>query len=156
MHLGRHARRIAIPVQQVEGKRIASHQVVVDDERPDEVVTAQHVERIRHLGALEIAALVHLALERGDLFLVDEDFELAAAAEIDERGHEARAHDAFVLFRRHIGERRRQQRAAEAVAQRIDLTFAGRLFDRVQGRQRTFPHVVDEVLAGESGVRIDP
>ena len=43
----------------------------------------------------------------------------------------------------------RQQRAAQAVADRIDLALAGRLLDRVERRERTLEHVVLEALVGE-------
>ena len=72
VYLRRHPRRIAVPVQKVEREWIAPEQVVVDDERPDQVVRAQQVERVAHLAAFEITALPHLLLERGHLVLVDE------------------------------------------------------------------------------------
>ena len=80
VHPRRHAGRIGVPVQQVERERIVAQQVVVDDERPDQVVGAQHVERRRHLAAFEIAALVHLVFERLQLLLVDEHAQLAGLA----------------------------------------------------------------------------
>ena len=56
----------------------------------------------------------------------------------------------------HPGQRRGQQRAAEAVADRSDLALAGRLLDRVERRQRTLQHVVLERLVAELLVRVDP
>lgn len=43
---------------------LLAQQVVADDEGPDQVI-AQHVEGRRHVGAIEIPALIHLALEGG-------------------------------------------------------------------------------------------
>src|SRR3546814_5606850 len=48
------------------------------------------------------------------------------------------------------------QRAAQAVADRVHVALTGRLFDRVERRQRPLVHVVDEVLPGEPLVRVDP
>ena len=64
VHLRRHPRRVLVPVQEIERKGVASHEVIVDDERPDQIVAAEHVEGVRHVRTFEIAALAHLALER--------------------------------------------------------------------------------------------
>src|SRR5437870_7538523 len=58
--LFRSARRIGVPVQQIEGERVLAEQVVVHHERPHQVVGAQQVEAAGHLRALEVAARVHL------------------------------------------------------------------------------------------------
>ena len=63
---------------------------------------------------------------------------------------------AVVALRRHVPEGRAEQRAAEAVADRVDLALAGRLLDRVERGERAFEHVVLEVLAGEPRVRVHP
>ena len=156
MHLRRHTRRVLVPVQQVERERVATHEVVVDDERPDQIVAAKHVESVCHLGALEIAALAHLALQRGDLVLVDEHLELPGAGEVDERGHEARAGDSLVFLGRKVSQGGGEQRAAEAISEHIDALLAGRLLDGIERRQRALEHVVFEILPGVALVRIDP
>ena len=76
--------------------------------------------------------------------------------EVDERGHERRARDSLVLLRRHVREHGREQRAAEAIAERVDLLLAGRLLDRVERRERAFDQVVLEVLVRELGVGVHP
>ena len=63
---------------------------------------------------------------------------------------------AVVAARRHVGERRRHQRAADAVADRRDLALAGRLLDRVERGQRARAHVVVEVQLGQPLVGVDP
>ena len=143
-------------MQQVEREGIAAEQIIVDHERPHEVVAAQYVERGRHLAAFEIAAFVHALFEVGDLFFVDERLELAWLGKIGERRHECAAQDALVFLRRHVREHRREQRSAEAVAQRVHFLLAGGRLDRRQRCQRTFDHVVVESLLRVPRVRIHP
>jgi hypothetical protein len=87
-----HPRGVGIPVQQIEGVGILAQQVVVHHEIPDQIVGAQHAEYAGHLAAVQIALLVHLLLQQGDQFLVDEDFQFARFAEI---GHAGEADGAF-------------------------------------------------------------
>ena len=47
---------------------------------------------------------------------------------------------------RHVGERDREQRAADAIADRMHLALAGRLLDGVERRERALAHVVFEGL----------
>jgi hypothetical protein len=54
------------------------------------------------------------------------------------------AGDPVIAARRHVGERRRHQRAADAVADRRDLLLAGRLLDGVERGERPELHVVLE------------
>ena len=68
-----HAGAVAVPVQQVEGGRLLTQQIVVDDVRPDQVVGAQQVEHVGHLAAVEITPLHHLLLDEVDLVLAQED-----------------------------------------------------------------------------------
>ena len=157
VHLGRHARRIRVPVEQVERERVLAEQVVVDDERPDEVVVAQHVEGAGHVGAFEEAALRHALLEPVDDLLVDEDAEIARLAEVDHGGEERQAADALRMAvglqpRRETG----RERAAQAIADHVQRCFAGGLLDRSHRRERAFGQVVVEGLAGVPLVRIDP
>ncbi len=104
MHLRRHAGRVGIPVQQVERERVVAHEVVVDDKRPDQVVGSQHVERGRHLAALEIAALVHLVFQRLKLFLVDKHAKFAGLLEIHHSNEEGSGLDAVVAVFGHVGQ----------------------------------------------------
>ncbi len=152
----RHPGRIRIPVEQVEGRRRLALQVVVDRVGPDQVVRPEHVEGARHPRTVEIAGPGHLLLDRADLLLVDEDRELAGLREIDLRREEGRALDALVAHRRHIGQRHAEQRAADAVADRRDLLFPGRLLDRVERGEDAFAHIALEILGGVARIRIDP
>ena len=156
VHGRRHARGIGVPVEQVEGEGVLAEQVVVHHEGPDEVVGAQHVEGGGHGRAFEIAAFAHAFFEGRYLLLVDEDLELAGLLEVDHGGEEGRALDAVVLLRRQIAQRAGEQGAAQAVADDIGLALAGRLFHRVERRQRPFRHVVFEPGAGELLVGVDP
>ena len=160
MHGGGHARRIGVPVQKVEGERLLAQQVVVDDERPDQVVVAHHVEGGGHVAAFEVALLVHALIEVGELLLVDENAELAGLFEVHHGGQEGGGAHPAVPFgvgrRRHVGQGAGQQRAADAIADDVDLALTGRLFDRFERRQRTLDHVVVEALVGEGAVRVDP
>ena len=156
MHARRHARRIGVPVQQIEGERVLAEQVVVHHERPHQVVGAQQVEGAGHLRALEVAARVHLALEVGDLLLVDEHAELARQREIEQADEVGGASHALILPRRQVGQSGAQQRAPQAVADEIDGALPGCLLHRVERRQRTFEHVVVEALLREARVGVDP
>src|SRR6478672_7175968 len=54
---GGQVRRVAVPVEQVERRGLVAHQVIVDDVTPDEIASAQQIERRRHVAAVEIALL---------------------------------------------------------------------------------------------------
>ena len=152
----RHAGGVGIPVQQVERQRRLALEVIVDDVGPDQIVRAQHVEGVGHLLGFEIAALGHAAFERAHLLLVDEHLEVAGMGEIDLRGEKGRRHDAPVTLGGHQGERDGQERAADAIADRMGLALAGCPFDRVERRERAFAHVVLEGFPRQPRVRIDP
>ena len=156
VHGGGHARGIGIPVEQVEGEGLLAQQVVVDHEGPDQIIGPQHVEGRGHGAALEIALLLHARFEGFELLLVDEDAELARLGEIHQGGEEGRRGDAVDLLGRHIGQSGGEQRAAQAIADQIDLLLARGLLDGVQGGERPLDHVVLEALAGELLVGIDP
>ena len=49
-----------------------------------------------------------------------------------------------------------KQRAADAIADGVDLVLAGRELDRIERGERAFVHVVLEAFLGEVGVGIDP
>ncbi len=152
----RHARGIGIPVQQVEGHRLLALEVVVDHIRPDQVVRSHQVERVRHLAAVEIAALGHLALERRDLLLVGKHLEVARIGEVDLARKKRRGGNPVIALGRHVGERDGKQRAADAIADCMHLAFAGCLLDRAERRERALVDVILERLLGEMLVGIDP
>ena len=67
-----------------------------------------------------------------------------------------RALDAVVANGSHVGERRREQSSADAVADRGDCTLAGRLFDAIECGQNPLAHIGFEPFVGEALVRVDP
>ena len=72
------------------------------------------------------------------------------------RGEQRRRHDALVLPRSHCGERDRQQRAADAIADGMDFLFAGRLFDRVERGERDPRECILPSSFARGARRIDP
>jgi hypothetical protein len=156
LHRRRHAGRIGIPVQQVESARIAAHQVVVDHEEPDQVVLAQQVERLRHVMALEVAALVHVLVGERELVGVDEHRNVADVGEVEQRGEQRRGRDALLAARRQVGERARDERAADAVAEDVEVGLRGRPLDRLDGGDRPLQQVVGKILVAELGAGVDP
>ena len=112
MHGRRHARGIGIPVQKIERDGLFAQQVIVDHERPDQVVAAHHVERGRHMGALKVALFVHLFFQAGNLFFIHEDAQFAGFLEIHHGGEESRRLNTLILLGRHIGQGGSQQGAA--------------------------------------------
>src|SRR6202035_4470573 len=52
VHRRRHVRAVPIPGKEVKRRRRLAHVPVVDDVIPDQVVTTQPVERLRHRGRL--------------------------------------------------------------------------------------------------------
>jgi hypothetical protein len=78
-----HARLVGVPEQQVERPRLLAHQVVVDEERPDQVVAAQAVEGVGHRLAGQVAALaVDLLLDGLQPGLVGEQQQVAGLGEV--------------------------------------------------------------------------
>ena len=122
---GRHARRVGVPVQQVEGQRLLALQVVVDDVGPDQVVGAQEIEDGRHLAAVEIAALAISRSIAFDLLLVEKTFRSPACLKSTCEVRNVAALHPRVAGRRHVGEGRGEQRAADAVADGVDVALAG-------------------------------
>ena len=88
-----------------------------------------------------------------DALLVDEDLEIAGIGEIDLRGEQRGRDDAGILFGRKIGERDRRERAADAVADGVDLLLAGGFLDGVERGEHALAHVLLETFLGELGVR---
>ena len=153
---GRHPRRIRVPEQQIERERLLAQQVVVDDVGPDQVFRPQHVEDRRHARAVEEALLRHHLLQRLELGLVDEHQQVAGLAEIDLGGEEGGRIRALVASGGHIGERGGEQRAADAIAERIDLWLPVSRLDGVDGGEHALLHVVLEGLLPEPLVGVDP
>ena len=56
----------------------------------------------------------------------------------------------------HGGEGDRKQRSADAITDRVDLVFAGRLMNGVERGERSLPHVIFERLLREPFVGVNP
>src|SRR5246127_28342 len=70
---GDHTGAIVVPIEQIEGGRLVPHEIAVDERVPDQVIGAQKIEHLRHVAAVEIAALKHASLHELDLRLVHEN-----------------------------------------------------------------------------------
>ena len=151
-----HPRGVGIPVQQIERRGFLALQIVADHVGPDQVVGAQHVEGHRHLAAFEHACLLHAAFEAGNLIFIDKDQKIAGMSEVHLRGKERRRCHAHAAFLREPCQRRREQRAADAIAHGVDAHFPGDFLDDIHRGDGTFAHVVLEGLAAERLVGIDP
>ena len=64
--------------------------------------------------------------------------------------------DPVVADHVHVGERARQQRAAEAIADRVDLALAGGPLDRVERAEDALGHVIVEAELSQFRVGVDP
>ena len=62
----------------------------------------------------------------------------------------------LLALRREIGERRREERAAEAEADQVDFLLSGCLLDRLQRGERPFVEIILERLLREALVGIHP
>ena len=152
----RHPGAVGIPVQQIKRKRLFAAHVIIDKIRPDQIIGPQHVERVCHLRPFQITAFFHAFLKRLDLLFVDKDFQLASMGKIHLCGKQGSRSDPCIFLCRQIGKRYRQQRAANAIADSIDLFFAGRGLNLVQSLQDAFLHIMFEAFVGLSLVGIHP
>ena len=143
VHRGRHARRIAVPRKNVEGRRLLPHVPVRDDVTPDEIARAHPVERSRHLGAIEVAPLAHLRFELRDRRLVGEDAQVSGLAEVDERIRRRERADAtgFAALRE-VAEHDDSDRAAQAEAGDVHLRRARNALDGVERGERSEAQVI--------------
>ena len=161
MHRGGQIGRIRVPVQDVEGERLASQQVVVDDERPNQIIRAQQVERHHHAGRVHIAHACHAFFQRGDLLLVNENAEIAGFREIDHCDQIGRAGNFWQIGGiigqpRQIAQSASQRRPPDAITKDIRRIFARQAFDLAQGVKRAFLHIIFELSQGVALGRIDP
>ena len=131
---------VRVPVEQVErAGRLAQH-VGVNDIAPDEIDRAQPVEGFVHvLAGHDAAMLVDQAVDIVPARTIGEHLEIAGKFEIRLRGEEGGGGDLVIAGGRHVGEGRREQRAADAITDAVDLLGAG-------GLQRAFDGGVDALL----------
>ena len=90
------------------------------------------------------------------MFFVDKDLEVAGIGEIHLRREQGGAGDAAVLLLCMQGKRCGKQRAADTIADGIDLFLAGRLLDRIQREVDAFADIGLPILVRMALVGIDP
>src|SRR5690606_36243332 len=113
-----------VPVKQIEGEGLLAEQVIVDHERPDQVVRAQEAEGLLQFSAFENTFFRHFTVHESELFIVDKQAQIAGILEIDQGGEEGRGGDLFfTVLRLKEGQRYREQRAAQAVADCVRIFF---------------------------------
>ena len=156
MHVSGHASGVSVPEQQIEREGLFAHQVIVDHERPDQIIGPQHRKRSGHLGAFEITTLTHFFFKARNLFFVDEDAEFSWFLEIDQRSEECRAGDPVVAFFRHVGQRDGRHGAANAIPDDVDFICVGGLTGGTDGSDRTIEHVIFESFHRELFIGIYP
>ena len=152
-----HPRLVRVPEQQVEGFGLLAQQVVVHEERPDQVVGAQGVEGVGHgLAGKDSATGVHLLFDVADPVLVGEQQQVARLGEVLLSGEEGGGVDPLVPLCGHEGEGAGQQGAADAVADGVDLIDAALGHHRLAAGVDAVDHVVFEGPGRHRRVRIDP
>ncbi|MNS80297.1 hypothetical protein D3C72_1139720 [compost metagenome] len=143
--------RVAVPVQQVEGRRRLALEVVADHVVPHQVVRAQEAEGRGQVAARQQAALAQLHLAVLHHGLVHEDVQDAGVAEVEEGGQQRDRRGRLLAARREHGQRGAQDGAAHAEAQRVDLLASADLLHRVN---RLDGGVLDVVVPGGLGQRL--
>ena len=132
MHAVRHAGGVGVPGHEIVHGRPLAHEVMPDEPRPDEVVRAQQLECAGHLPGVEIALAAHHVFQEVNLALVDEQGELSGLPEVGLRRQQRHRLQALVPVTRHGGRGNRQERAAEAVADRVNLAVRHDGVDRIE------------------------
>ena len=92
------------------------------------------MERAGHLLGVEITLLPHQIFKKMQLALVDEQRQLAGLGEIGLRREQRQRAQTLVLVARHRAGGDREQRAAEAIAGRVNPAVRQQRRDRVQRR----------------------
>src|SRR5215207_8076795 len=155
--VARHARAVGVPVEEVECGRLLAEQVVVDDVRPDQLARAKQVEHVGHLAVVEVATLHHGLLHELDLRLVYEHRGVPDVGEVLQRDHEGRSVErVLVSAGGKPGYGYREQRPADAVADRVYLLRPRYLLDYLGGGEGALRHVVLELDVLHRGVGVLP
>ncbi|MNQ65730.1 hypothetical protein D3C85_801940 [compost metagenome] len=141
-HGARQARAVAVPVQQVERWRLLALQVVRLHVIPHEVVRPQARKSAAQVAARHQAALGQGLLAQRHLRLVDKDVERARVAEIKESGQQGQAGGRILAARLEHGQRRRDDGAAHAKAEHIELVLARDFLRHLDG----FDHALLDVI----------
>ena len=156
VHVIGHARRVRVPRHEVALVAPLAQEVVVDHARPEEIVRAQQREGAGHLAAVEEALAPHQVVQVADLVVVDEEAELAGFGEVDLGGQQGHARQAPVAVARHGGGGRREQGAAEAVADRVNAPVRNDRRDRVESGHHAEAPVALHVEVPVLGRRVAP
>ena len=119
VHRAWQVRRVAVPVQEVEGRRRFALEVIVDDVVPDEVVGAEAREGAGELGAVHALPREQRRLARRQQLARHIDADLARIREVEHRREEGRARDAAILARGEHRQRAREEGPAHAEAERV-------------------------------------
>ena len=155
-HRSGQVRAVAVPVQEVEGRRRLAQHVGADRGPVDEVVRPQVGERPPHEELVEVALRRGLALDAGHEVVVEEHAHLARVGEVGHRGEEGGGGDARVLPPRHERQRRGERGAGDAVADRVHLVLARGGLRRLHRAQEPVLDVVAQRHVPERRVGVGP
>ena len=156
IHRARQVGGVAVPVEQVKGRRLLALEVVADHVVPDQVVRPQEAEGRGQLATRQqLRATGRLGAERGlahaHQSLIDKDVEHAVVAEVDQRGQQGDRGSRMLPARRQHCQRRGQQGAADAKAQGVELPITAELpADLAHHAQRLDHAVLDVVIPGQA------
>ncbi len=159
MHRVRHARRVHVPVQHVEGRRLFTIQPAMHDVVPDERVRAQQAEGGGHLSPVEVARAGHVLLERAHAGLVDEDLDVAGLVKVHQRGEQREIGDRHLLGDKasvRPGHVHGQRGAPDAVADRVHPARTGKAAGRLDDGMNPIFQIVVEARVAHVGTGILP
>ena len=145
---GRQVGRVAIPVEQVEGRIIHAEQIIIDDIIPDQVAPAQQVEGRSHVAPVE-KPLGRKLFDHLHLIVIDEQGQVAGLGEIHLCGEEGGAGDLIPLPpRRQQRQRRGQRGAGHAITDRMDALHLQQVAHRVDRVDLTAQDIIvpDQIL----------
>ena len=138
VHAVREPRLIGVPGAEIGDGIAFAEQIFAHHLRPDEVVGAQDLEGAGHLLGVEHALVPHHVLEEGDLAFVDEQHQLAGLAEIGLRREQRDGGEPVIVFARHGRRGDGEQRAADAIADSVDLLGGQDGIDGIERRHDAF------------------
>ena len=124
--------------------------------RPHQVARVEQGKRAGHLLAVEVAFFRHQAVEKSQLALVNEQAQLAGLAEVELGGQQCQGLQSLVMAARHAGCGNAQQRAAQAIAERLNLALGNNGADGVDGRHDAGFQVVVHAQVAVAGIGVFP
>ncbi len=157
VHLARHPGPVAVPEQQVKGRRLLAHQIVVHHIVPQQVVGPQDIERRRHVAPVQVAAAgLHQPFQEPHLCLIDKDVHVARVLEILVGGEIGGRIHWLLALGRQVGQRHLLDDPAQAIAQRVDLLRAGDRLDHPQRLHHAHLHIVRPLQVQDRVVGVLP